>query len=186
MKALKQVMSGQVGSSARVWVRVEALTKATSSWLEMFYLKQLVGSASAFPYTLGTSYSTAYGEWTHFEGISREDNASVSVFRLIASKSDPQKLQAARNGVKRLKSVRVVPGLEAIFQIWAYCCIMGTTAVRISLILRFVHVSAAPSPQYLGIQVHYGGGRKGRHSGLLSHRECQASDYNPRQLEHVR
>ena len=71
----------------------------------MFYLKQLVGGASAFPYSLGTAYPSAFGEWAHFEGTSKEDNTPVSVFRLNASKSDPQKLQAARNGVKRLKSV---------------------------------------------------------------------------------
>lgn len=71
----------------------------------MFYLKQLVGGASAFPFNLGPAYPTAFGEWTHFEGTSKEDSSSVSVFRLNASKSDPQKLQAARNGIKRLKSV---------------------------------------------------------------------------------
>ena len=72
----------------------------------MFYLKQLVGGASAFPYSLGSAHSTAFGEWVHFDGTSKEDNAPVSIFRLNAGKSDPQKLQAARNGVKRLKSVR--------------------------------------------------------------------------------
>lgn len=71
----------------------------------MFYLKQLVGSTSSFPYTLGVAHTTAFGAWSHYDGTSKEDNSSVSIFKLSASKSDPQKLQAARNGVKRLKSV---------------------------------------------------------------------------------
>ena len=72
---------------------------------QMFYLKQLVGGSSSFPYTLGTAYSNAFGDWTHFEGTGKEDNSAVSIFRLSADRSDHAKLQAARNGVKRLKSV---------------------------------------------------------------------------------
>jgi SCY1-like protein 1 len=70
----------------------------------MFYLKQLVGGGSNFPYIIGTEYNSAFGSWSHYEGTCKEDNSSVSIFKLTSNKSDP-KLEAARNGVKRLKSV---------------------------------------------------------------------------------
>ena len=68
-------------------------------------LSALVGSGPVFPYTLGREFGTAWGSWKHFEGVAKEDESAVSVFRISsASKSDP-KLQAARNGVRRLKMV---------------------------------------------------------------------------------
>ena len=71
----------------------------------MFYFKQLVGGANAFPYTLGQQFpSGGPVGWKHFEGTSKEDGSRVSIFRVSGSPSD-HKLQAARNGVKRLKSV---------------------------------------------------------------------------------
>ena len=39
----------------------------------MFYLKQLVGGSTAFPYTLGQPHGTAFGRWTHFAGTGKED-----------------------------------------------------------------------------------------------------------------
>ena len=81
-----------------------------SLWLEtqceMFAkLSALVSSGPTFPYTLGEAYSTAWGAWTHFRGKAKEDGAPVSIFKIsAASKNDP-KLQSARNGVKRLKTV---------------------------------------------------------------------------------
>ena len=69
-------------------------------------LTALVSSGPTFPYTLGEAYGAAWGSWTHFRGKAKEDGAAVSVFKIsAASKSDP-KLQSARNGVKRLKTVR--------------------------------------------------------------------------------
>lgn len=53
---------------------------------------------------VGSEYNTAFGSWSHYEGISKEDNSAVSIFKITSVKSDP-KLEAARNGVKRLKSV---------------------------------------------------------------------------------
>ncbi len=69
-------------------------------------LSALVSSGPTFPYTLGEAYETAWGSWTHYRGKAREDGAAVSVFKISAgSRSDP-KLLSARNGVKRLKTVR--------------------------------------------------------------------------------
>ena len=70
----------------------------------MFYLKQLVGGGTAFPYVIGPEYNTAFGSWSHYEGNSKEDNSAVSIFKLTSGRSDP-KLEAARNGVKRLRTV---------------------------------------------------------------------------------
>ena len=68
-------------------------------------LSALVGSGPAFPYALGAQHTVAWGSWTHFDGTVKDSGAAVSVFKMTAhSKTDP-KLQAARNGVKRLKLV---------------------------------------------------------------------------------
>lgn len=72
----------------------------------MFYLKQLVGGGTSFPYVIGPEYNTAFGSWSHYEGTSKEDNSAVSIFKLTSGKSDP-KLEAARNGVKRLRTVKI-------------------------------------------------------------------------------
>ncbi len=69
-------------------------------------LSALVSSGPTFPYTLGEAYETAWGSWTHFRGKAREDGAAVSVFKISASSRSDPKLQSARNGVKRLKTVR--------------------------------------------------------------------------------
>ena len=74
-------------------------------------LSALVRSAPAFPYTLGTQYSTAWGSWAHYEGTAKEGSAAVSIFRISAVSKSDAKLQAARNGIRRLKLVRVwLPG----------------------------------------------------------------------------
>ncbi|KAK9810296.1 hypothetical protein WJX72_008245 [[Myrmecia] bisecta] len=69
-------------------------------------LTALVSSGYTFPYVLKQQYGVAWGSWTHHQGAGREDGTPVSVFRISAgSKTDPN-LEAARNGVKRLRMVR--------------------------------------------------------------------------------
>ena len=68
-------------------------------------LSALVGSAPVFPYTTGQAFGIAWGCWTHFQGTKKEDLSEVSIFRISAQNKDDQKLQSARNGVKRLKLV---------------------------------------------------------------------------------
>ena len=69
-------------------------------------LSALVGSSPAFPYAVGAQHTVAWGSWTHFDGTVKDSGVAVSIFKVTAeSKTDP-KLQAARNGVKRLKLVR--------------------------------------------------------------------------------
>ena len=68
-------------------------------------LRQLVSSGNPFPYTLGKPFPAAFGAWTHFQGVSKEDEAPVSIFRISSNSPSDPKLQAARNGVKRLKLV---------------------------------------------------------------------------------
>lgn len=68
-------------------------------------LSALVSSAPAFPYSTGQAFDTAWGSWTHYRGTKKEDGSDVSIFRVSAASKDDQKLQIARNGVKRLKLV---------------------------------------------------------------------------------
>lgn len=69
-------------------------------------LSAFVSSAPTFPYSTGASYGTAWGCWTHHAGTKKDDSSEVSIFRISAQNKEDQKLQAARNGVKRLKLVR--------------------------------------------------------------------------------
>lgn len=69
-------------------------------------LSSLVSGGYTFPYTLGDAYSTAWGSWTHFEGVHKETGAAVSIFRVSSTNKDEPKMVAARNGVKRLRTVR--------------------------------------------------------------------------------
>lgn len=68
-------------------------------------LTALVSSAPAFPYVTGQPYEVAWGSWTHYRGTKKDDSSEVSIFRVSATSRDDQKLQIARNGVKRLKLV---------------------------------------------------------------------------------
>ena len=68
-------------------------------------LSALVSSGPVFPYTLGTQYATSWGNWSHYQGVAKEGEAKVSIFRLSALREDDTKLVAARNGVKRLRTV---------------------------------------------------------------------------------
>ncbi len=69
-------------------------------------LSSLVSGGYQFPYTLGDAYSTAWGSWTHFDAVHKESGAAVSVFRVSSANKDEPKMVAARNGVKRLRTVR--------------------------------------------------------------------------------
>ncbi|EIE25277.1 ARM repeat-containing protein, partial [Coccomyxa subellipsoidea C-169] len=70
-------------------------------------LTALVSSSPSFPYNLGKAYGVAWGaSWTHYEGTTREDGSAVSIFKVSSTNANDRTLQAARNGVKRLKMVR--------------------------------------------------------------------------------
>lgn len=73
------------------------------------FLKGVVGSSSGIkdlPYNIGEPYSSAWGSWTHYRGTSKDDNSAVSIFCMTSSNSQDSRLAAARNGVKRLRTVR--------------------------------------------------------------------------------
>ena len=69
-------------------------------------LSALVSSAPSFPYTLGEPFRTAWGGWKHYQGSSNSDGSAVSVFRISSTNKQDPKLASARNGVKRLRTVR--------------------------------------------------------------------------------
>ena len=68
-------------------------------------LSSLVSGGPVFPYTLGDAYSSSWGSWTHFQGTHKETGAAVSVFRVASASKEEPKMVAARNGVKRLRTV---------------------------------------------------------------------------------
>lgn len=73
------------------------------------FLKGVVGSSGGIkdlPYNIGEAYPSAWGSWTHCRGTSKDDNSAVSIFSLTCSNSQDGRLAAARNGVKRLRTVR--------------------------------------------------------------------------------
>lgn len=70
--------------------------------------KALVSSGYTFPYNVGAPYSHAWGSWTHLRGTVKEDESPVSIFKISSSNKNDAKLVAARNGVKRLKLVRIL------------------------------------------------------------------------------
>lgn len=68
-------------------------------------LSNLVSGGYTFPYVLGEKYSTAWGQWSHFQAEHSDTKVKVSVFRISSSGKDEPKMIAARNGVKRLRTV---------------------------------------------------------------------------------
>ncbi|KAI3793152.1 hypothetical protein L1987_35767 [Smallanthus sonchifolius] len=74
------------------------------------FLKDVVSGSGAgvkdLPYNIGEPYSSAWGSWTHSRGTSKDDGSPVSVFSITGSNTNDGHLAAARNGVKRLRTVR--------------------------------------------------------------------------------
>ncbi|KAL3698434.1 hypothetical protein R1sor_012510 [Riccia sorocarpa] len=73
------------------------------------FLKGVVGSGGGIkdlPYNIGEPYSSAWGSWTHYRGTSKDDNSPVSIFSLVGTSAQDGRLVAARNGAKRLRTVR--------------------------------------------------------------------------------
>ncbi|PQP98365.1 putative inactive serine/threonine-protein kinase scy1 [Prunus yedoensis var. nudiflora] len=74
------------------------------------FLKGVVGGSGTgpkdLPYNIGEPYPSAWGSWTHFRGTSKDDGSPVSVFSISGSNAQDGHLAAARNGVKRLRTVR--------------------------------------------------------------------------------
>lgn len=69
-------------------------------------LTSFVGGGAALPFELGEPHSSAWGQWTHYRGTLTADGSPVSVFRISAVNKEDSRLRAARNGVKRLRTVR--------------------------------------------------------------------------------
>lgn len=75
-------------------------------------LTALVGGGFNFPYVVEEPYDSAWGQWTHYRGKSKDDGSPVSIFKISATDANDKKLVCARNGVRRLKMVGVaVPNL---------------------------------------------------------------------------
>ncbi|ESR49181.1 kinase family with ARM repeat domain-containing protein [Citrus sinensis] len=74
------------------------------------FLKGVVGGSGAgvkdLPYNIGDPYPSAWGSWSHFQGTSKDDGSPVSIFSISGTNAQDGHLAAARNGVKRLRTVR--------------------------------------------------------------------------------
>jgi SCY1-like protein 1 len=70
-------------------------------------LTALVSNQPSFPYNIGKLHTHAWGSgWSHYEGTAKEDGSVVSIFKMSSTSPSDRALLAARNGVKRLKTVR--------------------------------------------------------------------------------
>ncbi|KAI7749305.1 hypothetical protein M8C21_023640 [Ambrosia artemisiifolia] len=73
------------------------------------FLKDVVSGSGTgvkdLPYNIGEPYSSAWGSWTHSRGTSKDDGSPVSIFSITGSSANDGHLAAARNGVKRLRTV---------------------------------------------------------------------------------
>nr|TKR91191.1 hypothetical protein D5086_0000225820 [Populus alba] len=92
---------------------LESSSPVTGLIIMLRFLKGVVGGASGtglkdLPYNIGDPYPSAWGSWTHHRGTSAKDDdgSPVSIFSFSASNAQDAHLAAARNGVKRLRTVR--------------------------------------------------------------------------------
>ncbi|KAL6779810.1 hypothetical protein ACKKBG_A13815 [Auxenochlorella protothecoides x Auxenochlorella symbiontica] len=69
-------------------------------------LTALVGSGNSLPFEVTGEPSLIWGSWTHTSGKWKADGSAVSVFRVASSNPSDPKLAAARNGTKRLRTLR--------------------------------------------------------------------------------
>lgn len=69
-------------------------------------LTALAFGGPSFPYNVEEAYASAWGQWAHHKGTSKEDNSAVSIFKIAATDPNDRALVIARNGVKRLKMLR--------------------------------------------------------------------------------
>jgi|AntDeeMinimDraft_5_1070356.scaffolds.fasta_scaffold178557_1 SCY1-like protein 1 len=74
----------------------------------MFAKLSALVSGHSFPYELQETQAHPWGQWTHYKGVHREDGSVASVFKVSAVDPQDRKLVVARNGVRRLKMVRLV------------------------------------------------------------------------------
>ncbi|XP_004297714.1 PREDICTED: probable inactive serine/threonine-protein kinase scy1 isoform X1 [Fragaria vesca subsp. vesca] len=74
------------------------------------FLNRVVGGSGSgpkdLPYNIGEPYPSAWGSWSHCRGTSKDDGSQVSIFSITGSNAQDGHLAAARNGVKRLRTVR--------------------------------------------------------------------------------
>jgi SCY1-like protein 1 len=69
-------------------------------------LTSLVGGGVVLPFELGEPHSSAWGQWTHYRGTLIADGSPCSVFKISAVNKEDPRLRSARNGVKRLRTLR--------------------------------------------------------------------------------
>lgn len=120
-------------------------------------LTALVGGGSSLPFELGEEFppSSAFCNWQHFRATAKADGAPVSAFRLAAPKGDAR-LDAARNGAKRLRALRhpnvlrFVELVEAEEQGRAVVYVVTEAVTPLSIVLAGMD-NETDRAQYLGM-----------------------------------
>lgn len=75
----------------------------------MNFFRSVLGSNTAksdIPYNVGEAYTSAWGTWTHRQGTAKDTGDPVSIFILTGNNAQDAHLIAARNGAKRLRTLR--------------------------------------------------------------------------------
>lgn len=63
----------------------------------------IFGGGFVLPYEVGDKHPVSWGRWEHFQAKRIEDGKLFSLFKLDTSSNDALVLEAARNGVKRMR-----------------------------------------------------------------------------------
>ena len=72
----------------------------------MEYFSSLFSGGFSLPYELGEKYGSAWGKWDHYQAARTSDKKPFSLFKLTAAPDEALLLEAARNGIKRIRTVR--------------------------------------------------------------------------------
>ncbi|KAK3284628.1 hypothetical protein CYMTET_7730 [Cymbomonas tetramitiformis] len=69
-------------------------------------LSSLWSSGPSLNYSVEEPFGSAFGTWIHYSGKSKEDESEVSVFKMQCSDVLDPRMIAAKNGVKRLRTIK--------------------------------------------------------------------------------
>ncbi|CAG9460933.1 unnamed protein product [Pedinophyceae sp. YPF-701] len=72
----------------------------------MFAKLSALVSGAGLPFTLGAHRGAAWGQWQLYDGTWKEDSSSVSIMKISSRDPTDRALEAARNGVKRLRATK--------------------------------------------------------------------------------
>lgn len=110
-KCTKSMNHGGFGDFRALTECIETLWASLLIWIEHYRMFKSLGSlwGPVFPYTVEATPCDSRcwgGQWAHYRGVSKDDNSAVSIFKIEAADANDKKMIAARNGVKRSKTLK--------------------------------------------------------------------------------